>query len=88
MSFQDEMDKRLRRLAGITDDEVRVVIREDVNVSSSGGCDTCDYGREAEYSVEVTFYKGNQYLKYLSFYDLGALIRDLDSVNLHDGENA
>jgi hypothetical protein len=78
MSFTDEMEKRLRRVMGVTDDEEWVNYEIEKENGYGGGCDTCGYGADTG-RVYVTVYCDG---KSREFSDLGELMRALDAVQL------
>jgi hypothetical protein len=78
MSFTDEMEQRLRRVLGVTDDEEYVHYEVEKENGYGGGCNTCGYGADTG-RVYVTVHCDG---KYREFNDLGELMRALDAVQL------
>lgn len=57
MAWKDEYERRLRRVAGVTDDTVDVYVDEDiVSGRDAGGCDTCGWGSDES---SITVYAGD-----------------------------
>jgi hypothetical protein len=89
MSFQEDFNKRLRRLNGVTDDTTIVSTYEDTGVSYEGYCETCSY-TVGTYEFVVTIYERDEdrygsmgkVVARSTYGDMGELIRDLDSVEL------
>lgn len=84
-NFEDEYKKRLRRVAGITDDTVEIVVESGTEEGIwSGGCETCAFYTEGGPFVKIVAI----YPKYpfraerVSYEDMGELIRALDAVDL------
>lgn len=77
-TFQEDMDKRLRRLCGVTDDSLKVT--QDSKTISGGYCETCWYEDEV---IEVAVFddQGKEVAS-TQYYDLGDLMRALDEVEL------
>lgn len=71
-AWEKEYERRLRRVAGVTDDTVNVYV-ESRAWPIGGGCETC--GFEAE--VEIAVWAGNAHK---DFDDIGALMRALAGV--------
>lgn len=81
MSFQDEFEKRLRRVCGVTDDSRTVTYRVET-WSGFGGCETCgDNGAKSEIEVRV-YASETERTASRDFDDLGDLMRALDAVEL------
>lgn len=72
-----DLDARLRRLLGVRHDSGPVTIVEHDNGYNPWGCDTWEYDE----SVEVSCHK-----KERTWIDMGALVRDLEGINLADPE--
>lgn len=83
MSFQKEFERRLRRVAGQTDDTVDVSYEVEKEDGYGGGCDTCGYGRD-DGRAYVTVYAGYGHTR--EFEDLGEMMREMDAVP--DEENS
>lgn len=77
-TFQEDMDKRLRRLCNVTDDSLRVT--QDSKTIYGGYCESCWYEDEV---IEVVVYnEDGSELASTQYYDLGDLMRELDEVEL------
>lgn len=83
--WNDEYERRLRRVIGVTDDSVEVSVDTEFDRSWSGGCDTCGWYDE---TVTITVSAGHgRDRKSRTFSELGELIRALDEVEDRE-ENA
>lgn len=90
MSFKEEMDKRLRRACGITDDSLEVFIDTATETITEWAGYSCEYTETNSWTVVkvIKFYdkENNPYWKDVvaekKFKDLGALMRALDEVEL------
>lgn len=94
--FEEEYNKRLRRVAGIFDDSVRVEIEGDVTEGYwEGYCETCQYYQEGTPFIKIVRVIEEPYTNYLGeedvlerreeiarFDDMGELIRKLDEIDL------
>lgn len=84
-NFEEEYKKRLRRVAGITDDSVDIVVESGTTEGGwSGGCETCDYFMEGEPFVKIVAKSESWPFRSekVTFEDMGELIRALDAVEL------
>ena len=85
-NFEEEYNKRLRRVAGITDDSVTVQVESGQEEGRwSGGCETCAFYMEGEPFVRIVELNSERYpfrAEKASFSDMGELIRALDEVEL------
>jgi hypothetical protein len=95
-NFQEDYNKRLRRVAGIFDDTVEVRVEGDVTEGYwEGYCETCQYYNEGTPYIKIVKvveeirqdYRGNDYssertYEVARFDDMGELIRRLDAVDL------
>lgn len=83
-NFEEEYKRRLRRVAGIYDDSVDVVVESGQEEGRwSGGCETCEFFMEGEAFVRIIELNPNRYpfrAERVSFSDMGELIRALDNV--------
>lgn len=87
MSFKDEMDRRARRVLGVTDDSLMVDYNEEVDKYYSGYCDTCSY-TETSWKLVVSVFDGGKYsyptsnniVSRREFGDMGEYMRLLDAV--------
>lgn len=90
MSFKDEMDKRLRRLCGVTDDTLEIVIDTASETITHWQHMSCEYTETNSWTVvKVMKYYDRKNSPYwrdvvaeVKFDDLGALMRALDEVEL------
>lgn len=95
--FEEEYNKRLRRVAGIFDDSVRVEIEGDVTEGYwEGYCETCQYYNEGtpfikivkvieeeiEYGWREGSFTSETKHEVARFDDMGELIRKLDEIDL------
>ena len=84
-SFEEEYNKRLRRVAGVTDDTYSVEVNMEVTEGGwTGGCETCEWYEEGKAFVVVRVYSVEAYstIASVEFDDMGELIRALDAVEL------
>lgn len=85
-NFQEEYDKRLRRVAGVTDDSLKVETELDKTEGYwEGYCDTCQYYNEGTTFVRIRVYEEDDHYTAVAtkdFNDMGELIRALDAVEL------
>jgi len=85
-NFNEEYEKRLRRVAGVTDDGLSVEIVLDVSEGYwDGYCETCEYWNEGKPFARVrVFDPEERYTEVakIDFEDMGELIRALDAVEL------
>jgi len=82
-NFQEEFDKRLRRVCGVTDDSLRVSYWEHVMDSGWSG-DPYDTNHGASYEIEVYVdidRKTNNIIR-KKFTSLGELMQKLDEIVL------
>lgn len=87
MSFKDEMDRRARRVLGVTDDSLMVDYNEEVDKYYGGFCDTCSY-TETSWKLIVSVFDGavhpyptsNNTVSRREFEDMGRYLRLLDEV--------
>lgn len=79
MSFQEEYEKRLRRVCGVTDDSLDVYCSANAWTEYSG-CDTCGGG--TNFDITVSVFESRKIIASTTFTDLGDLIRALDAVEL------
>lgn len=81
-SFQEDMDKRMRRICGISDDSLKVAFYEHLSDSNwSGYADDTDFG--ASYEIEiVVFEDGIKRLGSVTFTGLYSFIHALEQVEL------
>lgn len=81
MSFKEEMDKRLRRVCGITDDSLKVYTYDRIIDSNwSGDPDDTDFG--ASHEISVVIYQDDIRIAGKDFEGIAELIRALDKVEL------
>lgn len=82
-SFEEEYNKRLRRVAGIDDDSLRVEVTSGVGEGYwEGGCETCEYYNEGDPFVRVTVFEDYSIVSTKEYYDMGQLIREMDKIEL------
>jgi hypothetical protein len=82
-SFQEDMDKRMRRVCGVVDDSLKVAFYEHLSDSNwSGYADDTDFG--ASYEIEVVVYEedGIKRLGSVTFSSLYYFIHALEGVEL------
>lgn len=90
MSFKDEMEQRLRRICGVTDDTLDVSIETATETITHWQYMSCEYDETNSWTIVkvVRFYdkEHNKYWKDTvaekKFKDLGELMRALDEVEL------
>lgn len=70
-TWQDEYERRLRRVVGVTDDSVAVSV--DTEIEYMGGCETCAWEQTV---IVVTAGRNTR-----QFTDLGDLMREVDGVD-------
>lgn len=70
-AWQKEYERRLRRVAGVTDDSVEAYV--DARAWVTGGCETCG----DNLGVDITVWVGRSYRE---FDDMGDLMRALAEV--------
>lgn len=81
-TFQEDMDKRMRRICGVTDDSLKVAFYERLSDSNwSGYADDTDFG--ASYEIEVVVYEDKiKRLGSVTFSSLYYFIQALENVEL------
>lgn len=78
MNFKEEYEARLRRLAGVTDDSLEVVVEDDTRYY--GGCETCSWD-ETVFFVKVL--KGrNEHARSEDYTGMGDIINAISEVDL------
>ena len=86
MSFSEDFDKRLRRICGITNDELFVTHFAGVGPGHwEGYCESCSYYEEGKPFVKIEVREGGERgrLIYTKEYSgMGELIRDMDAIEL------
>lgn len=53
MFNEEEYHRRIRRCMGIFDDTTKVTVSEETGSPYNTGCDTCGYGADDPYTIEV-----------------------------------
>jgi hypothetical protein len=82
-SFQEEFDKRLRRVCGVTDDSLRVSYWEYVHDSGwSGHPYDTNHGASYEIEVSVEVDRKTHNIIHKKFTSLGELMSKMDEVEL------
>lgn len=77
-TFQDDLDKRLRRVCGVTDDTLRV--EQSTETIGGGYCETCWWEDEV---IRVSVYGvDGKVVAEQDFDELGELMRAVDEVEL------
>lgn len=80
-SFEEDYNKRLRRVAGLEDDTIEVRAASDSEDGYwEGYCETCQYWNEGKTFVKIQ--RMDTYEVLSTFEDMGDLIRALDAVEL------
>jgi len=88
MSFKEEMDKRLRRICGVTDDSLVVVMNtatETITEWAGYSCEYTDTNSWTVVKVIKTLHEPTRWTETVAekkFSDLGELMRALDEVEL------
>lgn len=83
--FEEEYQRRLRRVGGVFDDSLKVWIESGEDKGYwSGGCETCEYYIDGAPFVKIyveTKINWEPKREIASFEDMGELIRALDEVD-------
>lgn len=81
--FQEDMDKRMRRICGVTDDSLKVVFHEHI-IDSNWSGDPTDTDFGASYEITIVVYEkgGIKRLGSVTFPSLYFFINALEKVEL------
>lgn len=86
MSFSEDFDKRLRRICGITNDELFVTHFAGVGEGSwEGYCESCSYYEPGKAFVKIEVREDDRWGRLVSsveYEDMGELIRAMDTIEL------
>jgi hypothetical protein len=80
MSWKDEYEQRLRRVAGVTDDSLPVI--EDSQTRWSGGCETCNFSWEVIVVQVFSDWKRNRVVAEKEFDGMSDLLEAMDTVTI------
>jgi len=84
-TWMDEYHRRARRVVGVTDDTVEIIIETDIEETRGGRCETC-FWTERNVKVEVAW-RENDGCRQSRTFELGELMRLVDAVDEDNEED-